>query len=97
MRANNLVMRWWLQLGPSQRPAGYEPAALPLSYATRKKWQAVMDSNHRNVGIKTRCLGPAWRTAHQTDGDKNDERRRLKKMAEDKGFEPMSPLSWALA
>ena len=28
----NYGWRWWARLGSNQRPAGYEPAALPLSY-----------------------------------------------------------------
>ena len=48
--------RWCAQTNSNRRPLASEASALSeLSY-TRKNWQTVMDSNHRNAAVKVRHL-----------------------------------------
>lgn len=35
------LFRWWAHLGSNQRPTGYEPVALPLSYRPDSKLQVI--------------------------------------------------------
>ena len=46
-----LGLKWWARMGSNQRPTGYEPVALPLSYGpqTSSLYMAVLPCQGRVV------------------------------------------------